>query len=97
MANIAIYYQKDPQELAEQAIQSVNEVIPKLETIHTVKGVFIDLYNENFELFELLNSRLEDIDIIYMNREIQDDFIKELISQLRRYQQFELNYFKDIK
>ncbi|SOC08360.1 hypothetical protein SAMN05880501_10567 [Ureibacillus xyleni] len=93
---IAIYYQKSENEIAEMAINHINELIQLLETHHTVKGVFIDRYNESIELMELLNSPLSEIDYIYINKPIENDFDRALIQQLLRTEHFKIKYFNEI-
>lgn len=90
VSNLAIYYKKDQNEDTEQAIVRVNKLIQSLETHHTVKGVFVDLFNESTELMDLLNSQLSEIDIIYINKPIDNEFDNELIYQLSRNEQFEI-------
>lgn len=95
MANVVIYYRKDESETPEHAVSRVNELIEKLETHHTIFGVFIDRYNESNELMELLDSPLEEIDYIYMNECINNEFDKELISQLSSTLHFEIRFFNE--
>lgn len=93
---IAIYYQKDESEAAEQAISQINELIRLLEVHHTIKGVFIDRHNESLELMELLNSPLSEIDYIYINKPIENDFDRELITQLSKNEHFKIRNYNEI-
>lgn len=93
MSNVVIYYKKE-QESTDQAVLRVNELIQCLETHHTIKGVFLENENESIELMDLLNSPLSEIDYIYMNKPVEDDFDKELLSQLSSREQFKIRYFE---
>lgn len=90
MGNAVIYYKMDFYEGTEQAVSRVSEWIEELQTHYTVKGVFIDLSDSSTELMELLNSQLSDIDIMYVNKEINDEFDSTLISELSRREHFEV-------
>ncbi|GLB58646.1 hypothetical protein [Cytobacillus sp. NCCP-133] len=96
MANVVIYYNCEQGESTEQAVLRVNELIQFLETHHIIKGVFLDIYNEGTELMELLNSPLSEIDMIYINKDIDNEFDKALIIQLSRAEQFEIKYIDKI-
>lgn len=95
VANIAIYYQKNENESSEQVIILVKKLIQLLEVHHTIKGVFIDRNNESIELMDLINSRLTEIDYIYMNKPINNDFDKELINQLLLTEKFKIKFFDE--
>lgn len=90
MANAVIYYKMDNEESTEQAVLRVNGLIEKLQTNHTVVGVFMDLSDSSTELMDLLNSPLEEIDYLYINKEIDDEFDSTLISELSRREHFEV-------
>ncbi|MED3653984.1 hypothetical protein P4489_06530 [Heyndrickxia sporothermodurans] len=96
MANVAIYYQKNKEESTEQAVLHVNELIQQLETHHVIKGVFLDTFNQSIELMELLNSPLSELDYIYLNKPLENEFDNELINQLTRTEQFEIRYFNRV-
>lgn len=93
MANAVIYYKLDQNESTEQAVPRVNELIEKLQTLHTVRGVFMDLSDSSNELMELLNLPLSEIDYIYLNKEIEDDFDMTLLSELSRTDHFQVLLF----
>jgi hypothetical protein len=96
VANVVIYYNKDYDESTEQAVLRVNELIQQIETLHVVKGVYIELLNQSSELMDLLNSPLSEIDIFYINKPIDNEFDNDLINQLSRAEQFEIKYFDKI-
>ncbi|TFB21463.1 hypothetical protein E3U55_09130 [Filobacillus milosensis] len=96
MANIAIYYQKNSNESTEQAVLRVNELIKQLETLHIIKGVFLDNFGQSTELMDLLNSPLSVIDYMYINKPLENEFDNELIDQLKRTEQFQVRYFSEI-
>lgn len=93
MAKVVIYYKLNQTDLLEQVVFHVDKLIEQLESLHTIKGVFLDNYNESTELMELLNSPLSEIDFIYINKFIKDEFNNELISQLSRAEKFKIEYF----
>jgi hypothetical protein len=95
VANVVIYYKKERDESTEQAVHLVNSLIQQLEIHHAIKGVFMDLPNESTELMELLNSPIYEIDYIYMNKEVEDEFDRQLISQLLNREKFEIRYFSE--
>ncbi|WP_404354874.1 hypothetical protein LG291_14560 [Cytobacillus firmus] len=90
MAKAVIYYKMNFYEGTEQAVSRVSKWIKELQTLYTVKGVFIDLSDSSTELMELLNSRLSDIDIMFINKDINDEFDSILISELSRREHFEV-------
>ncbi|UHA60910.1 hypothetical protein KDJ21_004180 [Metabacillus litoralis] len=96
MANVAIYYQKNKEESTEQAVLHVNELIQQLETHHVIKGIFLDTFNQSIELMELLNSPLSELDYIYLNKPLENEFDNELINQLTRTEKFEIRYFNRV-
>ena len=90
VANVAIYYQQLKEEDLAQAVDNVIRLIQQLETLHVIKGVFLDNFNESTELMDLLNSPLSEIDIIYINKPIINEFDNALISQLSRTEKFQI-------
>lgn len=93
MVNIIIYYCLNENETNNQAIEEIQKLISKLENKHIIKGVFIDSYNERHELTELLNSCLSNIDFLYLNKKIIDEFDFQLITELARNENFKIEYF----
>lgn len=96
MANVAIYYQQIDQETIDQAIERVGKFIKKIDTQHTVKGVFIDPLNGSNELLDLLNYPLGEIDIIFINKSFDNEFDQELIIQLSSTEHFKICLFRDV-
>lgn len=96
VANVAIYYQKDENESSEHAILDIKRLIQLLETHHSIKGVFIDRNKESIQLMDLLSSPLSEIDFVYINNPINNEFDKELLNQLSRNENFKIKYFDDI-
>jgi DUF1009 family protein len=90
VSNVVIYYNCGQGESIEKAVSRVNELIQYLETHHVIKGVFLDNFNDSNELMDLLNSPLTEIDIIYIDKPIDNEFDNELINQLSRTEQFEI-------
>ncbi|KMY44030.1 hypothetical protein AC622_07005 [Bacillus sp. FJAT-27916] len=96
MANVAIYYQKYEEQDTEQAVFKVNKLIKRLETLHVIKGVFLDNYNESSELLELLNSSLSDLDYLFLNKPLENEFDSQLFDQLSKTEKFEIKYFNEV-
>lgn len=88
-----IYYKQKQNKSLEQTVLQINNLIKQLKCHHTILGVFIDTFDESFELIELLNRPLEEIDYMYINKPIEDEFNKELIRQLSKSEQFEVKIF----
>ncbi|GIO22258.1 hypothetical protein [Oceanobacillus sp. J11TS1] len=93
--NIAIYYQKNNKESTDQAVFRINELINQLKNLH-IKGVFFDNFNQSTELMELLNSPLSEIDYLYINKPLENEFDNELINQLKKAEQFEIIYYSGV-
>lgn len=93
---IAIYYHKSEKETSELAVSRINELIQLLEVHHIIKGVFIDRHNEGIELMELLNSPVSELDYIYFNKPLENDFDRELVKQLLKTEHFRIKYFNEI-
>jgi len=91
-----IYYQSQKNEHIEQIIKNINILIAKLEFNYSIKGVFIDNYNERTELTELLSLDLTNIDLLITNRSLIDEFDRQLIIELSRSENFELKFFHDV-
>lgn len=93
MVNAVIYYHQNQDERFEQAVENINKLIKQIETQHVIKGVFLDSFNERNELVELINSPLSEIDYLFLNKIIEDEFDKQLISELSKTEDFELIFF----
>lgn len=96
MANVAIYYSSNYGENMEQAVLRINNLLTQLESTNVVLGVFIDTFNQSSELMELLSSPLSEIEYLYTNKPIINEFDKELLYQLSLREQFETKYFDEI-
>ncbi|MDG0032694.1 hypothetical protein MMB68_24405 [Priestia sp. Y58] len=96
MANVAIYYQQKEHEALEEAIKYVNMFIERIQSLHTIKGVFMDNCGERSRLTDLIDAPLSEIDCIYMEKPFNDEFDSQLINQLSRSEKFELKYFDEI-
>ncbi|MCA1063876.1 hypothetical protein QTG56_01440 [Rossellomorea sp. AcN35-11] len=97
MGNVVIYYCADLNERTEQAISNVNSMVKKIERDHVLLGVFIDSYDKSTELMELISSPLEKLDILFLNRPVENEFDTELISQLGRADHFKIKIFNQIE
>ena len=95
MSNVAIYYKQDEEESTEHAVHRLNQFIQSIETHNVVLGVFIDSFNQSSELMDLLNSPLSEIEVIYMNKPLDNEFDNELINQLSRAEQFQIKLFDE--
>ncbi|XKH52000.1 hypothetical protein LG275_13770 (plasmid) [Chryseomicrobium palamuruense] len=84
MQNALIYYRQEKEEDIQNAIDYVNEVINKIEKNSLIKGVFVDSYNERTEFDNLINNSLDNIDLIYLNIDILDEFDENLLNQIAR-------------
>ncbi|KON84840.1 hypothetical protein AF331_12570 [Rossellomorea marisflavi] len=93
MANVAIYYQQAEEENPDEAVLIVKELIKKIRDKHKIMKVFIDNFGEDFEFMELLNSPLLELDYIYINKPINNDFDRQLLDQLKKTEKFEVVYF----
>jgi len=96
MANVAIYYQRKEDESIDEAIKCVNMFIEKIQPLHIIKGVFMDNCGERSQLTDLIDAPLSEIDYIYMETPFNDEFDRQLISQLSRSDKFELKYFDEV-
>lgn len=93
VANIVIYYCLYNGESVTKSVESVNTLINQLETQHTIKGVYIDNFNESNQLHELLNSPLGEVDYFYLNKPLLDEFDSQLINQLSKAEHFKVKYY----
>jgi hypothetical protein len=96
VANVVIYYQQEENECIEKTIKNINSIIKKLEFQNKIKGVFIDRFGERLEFGELINSPISQIDYIFLNKPLEDDFDNQLLNELARTENFKLFYFSEI-
>jgi pantothenate kinase len=96
VANVVIYYQTKETEKTEEAIEFINNLIQQLETNYVIKGVFIDNLNERNEFYELLNSPLNEIDIIFLEKPLEDEFDKKLLFEVAKMENIHIKYFGQI-
>lgn len=96
MPNIVIYYHQQEDETVDNSIERINKIILYLETSHSIKGVFLDSYNDRNQLNELLNSPLKEIDILFTNLLFNDDFDSQLINQLSALENFIVKHLDEI-
>ncbi|MBY7144573.1 hypothetical protein KFZ56_16250 [Virgibacillus sp. NKC19-3] len=96
MVDVAIYYQLNKNEKQEKAIENINKLIKQLETHHVkIKEIFIDKYKSRDQLEELTNLPLSELDCIYINKIIDDEFDSSLIRELSKSEQFEVRIFNE--
>jgi hypothetical protein len=96
VGNVVIYYCADINESTDQAISNVYSMVNKIEKNHVLFGVFIDSFGNSTELMELTSSPLEEIDILFLNKPIENEFDSKLISQLSRTDHFKIKFFDEI-
>ncbi len=77
-------------------VNRINELIQVLEEQYTIKGVFIDRQDESNALMKLLSSSLSEIECIYINKPLENEFDRELVHQLTRTENFKIKYFGQI-
>lgn len=94
MSNVAIYYSMNWQEKKEEAIEKIELLIHKITD--EVKGVYIDApgSSENFNL--LTSQDLNKLQILYINREPENDFDAQMINELAKATEFKVVYFHEI-
>lgn len=92
-----IYYQLKHGETAEQGIKYIESVIESLGNQNFIKGVFIDDFESQNELLELLQEQLSEIDILFLDSEPKDEFAWQLLNQLSRTENFHISYFNTHK
>ena len=84
MANVVIYYQQEENKTIEETIDHINNLIKTAELHHNIKRVFIDNLDSRNEFYELLNSNLENIDIILLEGRLTDEFDKKMLLGVAR-------------
>jgi hypothetical protein len=93
VAKVVIYYRKSVNEKNEQTVKRINKFIQSISSQHKIKGVLIDNYSESNAFLELVESQLNDIDVIYINQMINNEFEKELLNQLSNTDKFSIKLF----
>ncbi|QBZ23979.1 hypothetical protein [Bacillus cereus] len=96
MSKTVLYYRQQKNESVENSIENVKKLIKNLETTHKILGVFLDSYNDQNQLNEMLNFPLQEIDLLYTNHCFDDEFDNQLINQLSKAEQFSVKYFDKI-
>lgn len=96
MANVAIYYRLNKVESIKVVVDYIKKLIRKLEDQHVIKGVFIDQHNDRNEFNKLISSPLSQIEFIYLNERIEDEFDNQLLNELFRGEQFKIILFNEI-
>ncbi|GGJ59942.1 TPP-dependent 2-oxoacid decarboxylase [Anoxybacillus voinovskiensis] len=95
MATIAIYYQMKEKQQTEEAIEIINRFIRQLQTEHVIKGVFIDRYAERNEFYELLHSASSKINILFLEKPVEDEFDKKLLLAVIQTENIQVKYFSE--
>lgn len=90
MANAVIYYKMSSNESIKQAVINVEILLDELKKDQNVVGVFVDQFNSSVELMDLLNSPLTELDCLYLNQKIDDEFDSILISELSKRDSFKV-------
>lgn len=94
MANVAIYYRTAKEQDAIEVIEEIEKVIKVIK--ESITGVYVDSYNHNDEFSNLINQDLSEIEVLYINRKLEDEFDKKLINELARTFQFNIIYFYEM-
>jgi len=79
---------------SEEVIEEIKNAISTINK--NVTGVYIDSYNHIEEFSNLINQDLSEIEILYLNRNLEDEFDMKLINELARTSQFNIIYFNEI-
>ncbi|GGC97666.1 hypothetical protein GCM10007216_30560 [Thalassobacillus devorans] len=95
MANVAIYYRLTKSEDTGQVIQFINEEIHKFDDQHLIKGVFVDDHKDRTQLNELVNQPLHEIDKLFINEEIDDEFDWKLLNELAKTEGFTIHLLSE--
>lgn len=83
--------------LERETREEVIGKIRKIEVFIETAQVFIDPFDDNRNLFELCDYPLDDIQTIYINRDMENEFEKSLLMQVSINSNCEikyLNYFE---
>lgn len=79
----------------EEAIEFINRFILQLQTEHVIKGVFIDRYAERNEFYELLHSVSSKINILFLEKPVEDEFDKKLLLAVIQTENIQVKYFSE--
>ncbi|ARI75648.1 hypothetical protein [Halobacillus mangrovi] len=82
MSNIAVYYRLANNEDTNRVIQCINKELHNFNDQHVIKGVFVDAHRERYHFNDLISRPLHEIDILFINEIIHDEFDWKLINQL---------------
>ncbi|MEH6949627.1 hypothetical protein V7068_21820 [Bacillus sp. JJ634] len=96
MKNLVVYYQLKQNESYDIAVENIESVINNLKAKYIIKGVFVDSFENQSELFELLQKPLSEIDYILMESEPADEFTWQLLNELSRTENFEVKYLRSV-
>lgn len=91
MTNVAIYYRMSFNQKTEEVISEIEKLIAVLN--ENISLVFIDNYNESEKFNTMVDEELISINILYINKKLEDDFENLLIKELARTYKFEIQYF----
>ena len=94
MSNVAIYYVLEQEQEYEEAVLEIETVINKINM--NIKGVYIDNNMKNHEFLKLLNEDLSSIELMLLNKDIENEFDRALINELSRTENFEIKYFNEL-
>ena len=97
LLKIGIYYRQEEYENIDKSVKKVKKIIEKVEKTHNIIGVFLDSFNDRTEFNELLNSPMNELDILYVNHFFEDEFDRELLFQLSKAEQFAVHYIEEIE
>lgn len=94
MANIAIYYKMNEEDKTTEVVEEINQFIELID--YEISGVYIDDVNSIDELMKLTHQDLTRINILFVNRILENDFDTKLLLELAKNFNFELKYFEEI-
>ena len=80
----AVYYQDKGADSSDDVIKFVEDalkVIREKET-HEVKRVYIDGYEDNSQLLDLIDDEINEIECVLLLAPLSDDFAKDLLNEL---------------
>lgn len=93
MAKVSIYYKMTDKQGSLEVIDEIENLISTLNK--RVTGVYIDAYNNTEKFSELISKDLSEIDAIFLNKPLQDEFNRKLIEELSRTSNFNIVYFDE--
>lgn len=91
MTNVAIYYKMSSIQQSQKVIKEIKEKILDIDAV--IVGVYVDNFDEDTNFNQMIAYNLSNIDYLYINKPLSDDFDRQLIKELSRANHFEIIYF----